>query len=186
MSIKQLSFILFAILSFVLHAQKNNKQSYLNPKLDTETRLDLLMAQMSLEDKVYQMNQFVGLEHMKKAEKDLTEVDLANNDTQGFYKGVFSKDVEAMTKAGKIAGGHIEAPQSKSHACTICQVVRRFVEPEGRDDLLTHQVHDRPARGTTDHHAQHMSVDRDILPVAARRGEGTTNNFRCLFSCAAR
>lgn len=116
MSLKQLSFILFASLSFVLHAQKNNKQSYLNPKLDIETRLNLLMEQMSLEDKVYQMNQFVGLEHMKKAEKDLTEADLANNDTQGFYKGVFSKDVEAMTKAGKIGSFlHVLTPEEANY-----------------------------------------------------------------------
>ncbi len=116
MSLKKLIFILFTSLSFVSNAQKNNKQSYLNPKLDIETRLDLLMAQMSLEDKVYQMNQFVGLEHMKKAEKDLTEADLANNDTQGFYKGVFSKDVEAMTKAGKIGSFlHVLTPEEANY-----------------------------------------------------------------------
>mgnify|MGYP003334180519 CR=1 FL=1 len=112
MSLKKLPLILFSALSFILNAQKNHKHNYLNPKLDTETRLDLLMAQMSLEDKVYQMNQFVGIEHMKKAEKDLTEADLANNDTQGFYKGVFSKDVEAMTKAGKIGSFlHVLIPE---------------------------------------------------------------------------
>lgn len=116
MSLKKLPLILFSALSFILNAQKNHKHNYLNPKLDTETRLDLLMAQMSLEDKVYQMNQFVGIEHMKKAEKDLTEADLANNDTQGFYKGVFSKDVEAMTKAGKIGSFlHVLTPEEANY-----------------------------------------------------------------------
>lgn len=62
------------------------------------------------------MNQFVGIEHMKKAEKDLTEADLANNDTQGFYKGVFSKDVEAMTKAGKIGSFlHVLTPEETNY-----------------------------------------------------------------------
>ena len=60
MSLKKLPLILFSALSFILNAQKNHKHNYLNPKLDTETRLDLLMAQMSLVDKVYQMNQFVS------------------------------------------------------------------------------------------------------------------------------
>ena len=116
MSLKKLPLILFTALSFILNAQKNHKHNYLNPKFDTETRLDLLMAQMSLEDKVYQMNQFVGIEHMKKAEKDLTEADLANNDTQGFYKGVFSKDVEAMTKAGKIGSFlHVLTPEEANY-----------------------------------------------------------------------
>ena len=116
MSLKKLPLILFTALSFILNAQKNHKHNYLNPKLDIDTRLDLLMAQMSLEDKVYQMNQFVGIEHMKKAEKDLTEADLANNDTQGFYKGVFSKDVEAMTKAGKIGSFlHVLTPEEANY-----------------------------------------------------------------------
>jgi beta-glucosidase len=57
---------------------------------------------MTLEDKVYQMNQFVGLDHMRKAEKDLSPEDLVNNDAQGFYKGVFSTDVMKMTQEGKI------------------------------------------------------------------------------------
>ena len=60
------------------------------------------MSRMTLEDKVYQMNQFVGLDHMRKAEKDLSPEDLLNNDAQGFYKGVFSTDVMRMTKEGKI------------------------------------------------------------------------------------
>jgi len=57
---------------------------------------------MTLEDKVYQMNQFVGLDHMRKAERDLSPEDLLNNDAQGFYKGVFSTDVMKMTQEGKI------------------------------------------------------------------------------------
>jgi len=57
---------------------------------------------MTLEDKVYQMNQFVGLDHMRKAEKNLSPEDLLNNDAQGFYKGVFSTDVMKMTEEGKI------------------------------------------------------------------------------------
>jgi len=48
------------------------------------------------------MNQFVGLDHMRKAEKDLSPEDLVNNDAQGFYKGVFSTDVMKMTQEGKI------------------------------------------------------------------------------------
>ena len=53
-----------------------------------DDRLNDLMSRMTLEDKVYQMNQFVGLDHMRKAEKDLSPEDLVNNDAQGFYKGV--------------------------------------------------------------------------------------------------
>lgn len=48
------------------------------------------------------MNQFVGLDHMKKAEKDLSPEDMKKSDAQGFYKGVFSEDVKQMIINGQI------------------------------------------------------------------------------------
>jgi beta-glucosidase len=75
---------------------------YLDSSKSHIDRLNDLMSRMTLEDKVYQMNQFVGLDHMRKAEKDLSPEDLVNNDAQGFYKGVFSTDVMKMTQEGKI------------------------------------------------------------------------------------
>jgi beta-glucosidase len=75
---------------------------YLDSSKSHNDRLNDLMSRMTLEDKVYQMNQFVGLDHMRKAEKDLSPEDLVNNDAQGFYKGVFSTDVMKMTQEGKI------------------------------------------------------------------------------------
>lgn len=75
---------------------------YLDPNQSVEDRVNDLMNRMSLEEKVYQMNQFVGLDHMRKAEKDLTEEELHSNDAQGFYKGLFSDDVAEMTRRGEI------------------------------------------------------------------------------------
>ena len=80
----------------------SSKPIYLNPKNSVEDRVADLMKRMTLEEKVYQMCQYVGLEHMKKAEKDLTEEELDKNDAQGFYPGLFSKDVARMTTEGKI------------------------------------------------------------------------------------
>jgi len=57
------------------------------------------MNRMTLEDKVYQMNQFVGLEHMKKGNPD---DDKENNDAQGFYKTLSVNDVSKMCEEGKI------------------------------------------------------------------------------------
>tara|TARA_B100000482_G_scaffold150803_1_gene112751 strand:+ start:154 stop:2358 length:2205 start_codon:yes stop_codon:yes gene_type:complete len=57
---------------------------------------------MTLFEKACQMNQFVGLEHMKKAEKDLSPEDMKKSDAQGFYKGVFSDDVKQMIINGQI------------------------------------------------------------------------------------
>lgn len=75
---------------------------YLEDSEPVEKRVKDLMARMTLEDKVYQMNQFVGLDHMRKAEKNLTIEELHNNDAQGFYEGLYSDDVAKMCAEGKI------------------------------------------------------------------------------------
>jgi beta-glucosidase len=88
---------------FTISSQEDSSYKlYLDSSKSNVDRLNDLMSRMTLEDKVYQMNQFVGLDHMRKAERDLSPEDLLNNDAQGFYKGVFSTDVMKMTQEGKI------------------------------------------------------------------------------------
>jgi beta-glucosidase len=78
---------------------KNDDPIYLDPSKSVEARVTDLMSRMTLEDKVYQMNQFVGLEHMKKGNpNDVKE----NNDAQGFYKTLSVNDVSKMCEEGKI------------------------------------------------------------------------------------
>jgi beta-glucosidase len=72
---------------------------YLNPSHPIEKRIEDLMERMTLEDKVYQMNQFVGLDHMKSGNPD---DDKENNDAQGFYKTLSVNDVTKMCEEGKI------------------------------------------------------------------------------------
>ena len=45
-----------------------------------------LMSRMTLYEKACQMNQFVGLDHMKKAEKNLSAEDMKKSDAQGFLQ----------------------------------------------------------------------------------------------------
>ena len=90
------------ILSLFLGNSQNDTPIYLNPNINVEDRVEDLMERMTLEEKVYQMNQFVGLDHMRQAEKNLTEEELHSNDAQGFYKGLFSDDVAEMTSRGEI------------------------------------------------------------------------------------
>jgi len=103
---KNLPIVLFILmLSTLLSCAQENtekKPLYLNATVSVNERVDDLMSRMTLVDKVYQMNQFVGLDHMREAEKNLTEEELHNNDAQGFYKGLFSDDVAKMTSEGKI------------------------------------------------------------------------------------
>ena len=78
---------------------KDGDPIYLDPSKSVEVRVADLMSRMTLEDKVYQMNQFVGLEHMKQGNPN---DDKENNDAQGFYKTLSVNDVSKMCEEGKI------------------------------------------------------------------------------------
>ena len=95
--------ILFFCLTMVFSScekdKKINNPKYLNPTLSIEKRVTDLMQRMTLEDKVSQMNQFVGLEHMRSGNPNDNK---ANNDAQGFYKDLSINDVTKLTIDGKI------------------------------------------------------------------------------------
>ena len=93
--------IILLFTSFFVFSQ-NSVYPYLDSDLDVTKRVEDLMSRMTLYEKACQMNQFVGLEHMKKAEKDLSPEDMKKSDAQGFYKGVFSEDVKQMIINGQI------------------------------------------------------------------------------------
>ena len=75
---------------------------YLNPDAPVRERVEDLMSRMTLRDKINQMNQFVGLEHMRAAEKEITEEELINGHARGFYKGLHSDAVARMVAKGEI------------------------------------------------------------------------------------
>ena len=93
---------LFFFSFFISAYSQEIKASYLDSSLPIDIRIDDIMSKMTLYEKACQMNQFVGLEHIKKAEKDLSADDMKKSDSQGFYKGVFSDDVKQMVLNGQI------------------------------------------------------------------------------------
>ena len=103
--IKKVFFLSFIVTMYSSYAQNSSglksdsSPLYLDPLQPTEKRIADLMGRMTLEDKVYQMNQFVGLDHMKKGNPN---DDKENNDAQGFYKTLSVNDVSAMCEEGKI------------------------------------------------------------------------------------
>ena len=62
---------------------------YLNQSLPVDTRVEDLMSRMNLYEKACQMNQFVGIQHMKKAEKDLSDKDMKKAILKDFTKVFF-------------------------------------------------------------------------------------------------
>ena len=65
-------------------------------------RVEDLLGRMTLEEKVGQMNQFVGLEHIRKNEASLSEEDLKNNTANAFYPGFSADSVAEWTKKGLV------------------------------------------------------------------------------------
>lgn len=65
-------------------------------------RVDDLLGRMTLEEKVGQMNQFVGLEHIRRNEASLSEDDLRNNTANAFYPGFNADSVAEWTKEGLV------------------------------------------------------------------------------------
>ena len=82
----------------MIFIQESKAQLYLDAKQPVEKRVKDLMKRMTLEEKVAQMSQFVGLEHMKKAEKEMTVEEMKKSHATGFYPDLHSSEVEEMTK----------------------------------------------------------------------------------------
>ena len=93
--------LLFSALAFTF-ISCNEEMIYKDASQPIEKRVKNLMKHMTLEEKVGQMCQWVGLEHMKSAERDLTETQLRTNTARGFYPGITVEDVEQMGRDGKI------------------------------------------------------------------------------------
>jgi beta-glucosidase len=114
-------FIFFA--TFTIMAQ--NGPIYLDSSVDIENRLSDLMARMTLEEKVAQMCQYVGLEHMKKAEKSISAEELIGNDALGFYKNLHSSQVAQMVIDGKIGSFlHVKTAEESNYLQSLAEKSR--------------------------------------------------------------
>ena len=88
MKIKLLFILLITFQPLVFGANDiPERPLYLDPSQSVQTRVENLMSLMTLKEKVAQMCQYVGLEHMRDAEKNITEEELLNGHARGFYKG---------------------------------------------------------------------------------------------------
>lgn len=99
----------------LMSCQPENK-SYKDPALPVSERVHHLMKQMTLEEKVAQMCQYVGLDHMRTAEKNASPEDIKKGHAQGFYPSLHSSDVEEMTRKGLIGSFlHVLTTEEANH-----------------------------------------------------------------------
>ena len=85
------------------------KVDYKDPTAPIEKRVESLLSQMTLEEKVGQMNQFCGVEHVSQKDK---KAQADNQDAQGFYPGINADTLRKWTKEGRIGSYlHVLTPE---------------------------------------------------------------------------
>lgn len=80
----------------------SQKEVYKDSTAPVKDRVEDLLKRMTLEEKVGQMNQFVGVEHIKANSAVMTEEELKNNTANAFYPGFTEKDIEKWTEEGLV------------------------------------------------------------------------------------
>lgn len=121
-----ITFLTITMLSLSCEDKKSERNdtnpTYLDASASVDDRIDDLMSRMTIEDKVYQMCQYVGLEHMKAAESKISPEELEKNDALGFYPGMRSDSIGRLAEAGKIGSFlHIVTPEEANHLQELAQ-----------------------------------------------------------------
>ena len=100
--------IIFSITVLVL-AMSCGRVDYKDPNAPIEKRVESLLSKMTLEEKVGQMNQFCGVEHVSQKDK---KAQADNQDAQGFYPGINADTLRNWTKEGRIGSYlHVLTPE---------------------------------------------------------------------------
>ena len=100
---KRILSLALAALTLQTMSAKKEQPLYKNPKASVAQRVDDLLARMTLEEKVGQMNQLVGIEHFKQYLTSMSAEELATNTANAFYPGVTVHDMEAWTRRGLVS-----------------------------------------------------------------------------------
>ena len=94
--------ILLIIVLALASCNNHNEVKYVNKEYSIDVRLNDLMSRMTLEEKVAQMTQFVGLNYITDADRNMTAEEILNSDSRASYRGLLKKDIAQMVADGKI------------------------------------------------------------------------------------
>lgn len=116
----------FLFVSFSINTTgEKEKFPYQNPKLPINERVKDLMSRMTLDEKIAQMCQYVGLEHIKENEAKLTAEQIKKMDDRGFYPGKTVQDIENLVKEGKVGSMlHIVTAEEANYVQKLAQQSR--------------------------------------------------------------
>ena len=104
---------LLLILLLSISSNAFSKQfKHLDASLSYEERVNHLMDIMTLDEKIAQMCQFVGLNYLASTSKNMTTEDILNSDSKASYPGLMTKDIADMIVDGKIGSFlHVLIPE---------------------------------------------------------------------------
>ena len=120
---KSLWLALLLCLASPSYAQK--KAIYKDAKQPVEARVKDLMSKMTLEEKVAQMSQYVGIEHIKETESRFKGKVSKNNDANGFYKDLSIDSLIAMTENGLVGSFlHVVTAEEANYLQSLAQKSR--------------------------------------------------------------
>jgi len=100
-----------ALALFTASASAEPSLPYQDPALPDERRVEDLLARMTLTEKLGQMCQFVGIEHIQKSEKNMTLEEMQAGDAHGIYPNLHSSKLPELIEQGR-AGSflHVKNP----------------------------------------------------------------------------
>lgn len=95
---------------------ENGEPAYKDPDMPVANRVEDLMERMTLREKIGQMCQFVGLEHLRNAEKNATPEEIRDGHAQGYYPGYHSTDILRMIENGEASSFfHVVTPEEANY-----------------------------------------------------------------------
>ena len=123
---------LLTVVAFPSAAQKASPKKggleraiYKDAKAPVEARVNDLLSRMTLEEKVGQMNQLIGLEHFKASSAALSAEDLATNTASGYYPGSSLADMERWTREGLVSSFlHVFTLEEANYLQQLCMQSR--------------------------------------------------------------
>eukprot|EP01029_Cantina_marsupialis_P008270 TRINITY_DN1964_c0_g1_i1.p1 TRINITY_DN1964_c0_g1~~TRINITY_DN1964_c0_g1_i1.p1 ORF type:complete len:778 (+),score=59.85 TRINITY_DN1964_c0_g1_i1:290-2623(+) len=128
MNCKKLGFVLLTCclgLSWGCKPKASQQAHYLNEKLPVEQRVEDLLSRMTLEEKIAQMCQYVGPDHIREAEAVMSDKDLHDNDAMGYYPNLSVEGLEEMTRKGLVGSFlHVKTAEEANHLQKLAQESR--------------------------------------------------------------
>ena len=105
-------FFIILSLTFFSNTVLSDILPYKDSNLSDEVRVNDLLSRMTLVEKVGQMCQYVGIEHVKKSEKYLSIEEMQAGDAHGFYPNLHSSKMPEMIRRGEIGSFlHVVDPE---------------------------------------------------------------------------